>query len=388
MAGRERDWMDYAQLASSAAQNAQLSSLGDQLAALKKAESQKQFADFEVTVIRQILFRIEDRIRVFTKQASLSPQGKMLALMKMTEVLASFNDPSFYRHYEDKDRHTALTSKVEEAAMEIARSVPPAELAEFNEAVAWQKKLPLLAKAMQLNRESEEYLKQMEDRPRLEAEHLTQQAMWQAALDALQPQLAPLHLELQSINAQLPASAQLIAGMEAPAAPLKLSGIEKFGGGCLLYCVGSLIIGGLAALHWVLGAVALLFLVIFVPFALNTEHKHNKLRQRGLPLLDRIGKITATLDAPSELLPLPRKPADESCERFLLKEKVGSTFQELEATFTEKRALVERVLEADKSLEKDLIELEAPTLLHRTAQETATKMGLPLPPQLASGASA
>lgn len=134
MAGRERDWMDYAQLGSSLAQNAQLSSIDDQLAALKKAESQKQFADFEVTVIRQILFRIEDRIRFFTKHPSYSPQGKMLALMRLAEVLAAFNEPSFYRNYEDKDRHTALTAKVDEAVMEIARSVPAGELAEFHEA--------------------------------------------------------------------------------------------------------------------------------------------------------------------------------------------------------------------------------------------------------------
>ena len=62
MARNDRDWMDYALLGSSLAQNAQLSSIGDQLAALKQAESR-------VMVIRKILFHIEDRIRFFTSQS-------------------------------------------------------------------------------------------------------------------------------------------------------------------------------------------------------------------------------------------------------------------------------------------------------------------------------
>lgn len=156
------------------------------MAAIKKAESQKQVAEFEVTVIRQILFRIEDRIRYFSKQANYSPQGRMLGLMKLTEVLAAFNEPSFYRNYEDKDRHTALTTKVDEAVMEIARSLPPAELAEFNEAVAWQRtKLQLLARAMQQHQAMEAYNKEVSQRPSLEEEHRKKQAEWQVALGPL-----------------------------------------------------------------------------------------------------------------------------------------------------------------------------------------------------------
>lgn len=51
MARNDRDWMDYALLGSSLAQNAQLSGIGDQLAEIKKVESQKQLANFQVMVI-------------------------------------------------------------------------------------------------------------------------------------------------------------------------------------------------------------------------------------------------------------------------------------------------------------------------------------------------
>lgn len=353
MAGRERDWMDYAQLASSAAQNAQLSSLGDQLAALKKAESQKQLADFEVTVIRQILFRIEDRIRFFTKQASYSPQGKLLALRKLAEALESFNDPSFYRNYEDKDRHSALAAKVDEAAMQIARALPPADLAEFNEAVAWQKKLPLLAQAMRLSRNTETYLKQMEERPRLEEEHLKKEAEWQAAMDAMNSQLAPLEKELEQVKSQQ---------TRPPHGPVLLAWI--FATGLLLLPI--------------VGIPLFVVLVVMQVKASRATKVQQTLRTRAKAVKAKIAAITPP--KPKKLPEPPTKPSHEAAEQFTCEEQLGSSFPELEATFNEKRALVERVLEADAGLEKDLSELEARTLLHHTAQEVAAKMGLPLPP--------
>lgn len=355
MAGRERDWMDYAQLGSSLAHNAQLSSIGDQLAALKQAESQKQFAEFEVSVIRQILFRIEDRIRFFTKQPSFSPQGRMLALMKLAEVLASFNEPSFYRNYEDKDRHTALTTKVDEAVMEIARSLSPSDLAEFNEAVAWRTKLPLLAQAMQLSRDTEEYRMQIEKRPQLEAQHQKWKDKWQADKDALEPKLAPLEKELIQLKSQI---------KEPPDQPP--NGLIAF---LCLFLPG---IGWIVPIRWVVKS--------------NAIKVQSRLRERADVVQ---AKITSILPPkPIELPEPPSKPANAAAEQFLLDEKLGSSFEELETAFTEKRALVERVLDADAGLQKELTDLDARALLHRTAQEVATKMGLPLPPQLASGAAA
>ncbi len=370
--------MDYAQLASNAAQNAQLSSLGDQLAELKKAESQKQLADFEVTVIRQILFRIEDRIRFFSKQASYSPQGKLLALKKLAGVLESFNDSSFYRNYEDKDRHSALTAKVDEAVGQIAASLPPADLAEFNEAVAWQKKLPILAKAMQLNRDTEAYRKQMEERPQLEEEYLKKQAEWQAALNVLKPQLSPWEGERETIKAKkgkehlnawqgivcaitgvvaILGVVSLLVSLAVMAEPGPMAGAFAFFFVCLVVTVGS-------------GAV----------FAWVYSMPARKIEEAESAIAAKIKTIRAGLPPEPKRPPQPKEPSDEQCEQFLLEEKLGSTFQELEATFKEKRALVERVLEADAGLGKDLSELEACTLLHRTAQEVAAKMGLPLPP--------
>lgn len=357
MAGRERDWMDYAQLGSSLAQNAQLSSIGDQLAALKQAESQKQFAEFEVTVIRQILFRIEDRIRFFTKQPSFSPQGRMLALMKLAEVLAAFNEPSFYRNYEDKDRHTALNAKVDEAVMEIARSLPPADLAEFNEAVAWQRtKLPLLVQALLLHDAMMAYLKQEEERPALEAEYAKQNSDWLATKDAAKAELTALESELQQIKVKIKRATE------------------------------PMVDGGVV----VLVAVVIPFLGIPWLFSRRQTKRDIRalpeLRKRAEEIKAQIGRILPP--KPKKLPKLLPKPENQAATQFLLEENLGSTFQELKVTFDEKRSLVERVLQADANLNDDLSELDARALLHRTAQEVATKMGLPLPPQLASGASA
>lgn len=385
MAGRERDWMDYAQLGSSLAHNAQLSSIGDQLAALKQAESQKQFAEFEVTVIRQILFRIEDRIRFFTKQPSFSPQGRMLALMKLAEVLAAFKEPSFYRNYEDKDRHTALTTKLDEAVMEIARSLPPAELAEFNEAMAWRKKLPLLAKAVQFSSDTKDFLKQMEERPRLESEYQKAKEEWQTTFDAVKPELMALEAELKTINAELSEDAQLKEASNGTK-PYEEFSVASNLGCCVLVLL--LVVGGVAAYSEKVGIIAGVMWAVWCPLVVYHAHKVNKLRRRGAPLLAKISSIKATLPPEPNLPPPPAQPVDESCERFLRDEKLGSTFLELEAAFIEKRVLVERVLESDAALSTELTDLDARALLHRTAQEVATKMGLPLPPQIASGASA
>jgi len=381
MAGRERDWMDYAMLGSSLAQNSQLSSIGDQLAALKQAESQKQFAEFEVTVLRQILFRIEDRIRYFAKQASYSPQGRMLGLMKVTEVLAAFRDPSLYRNYEDKDRHTALNAKVDEAVLEVARSLPPAELAEFNEAVAWQRtKLQLLARAMQLNRDGEAYLKATADRPRLEGEYLERKAAWQAARDTLNPQLLPLEEALKAAEADTP----------------KLGNPQ----GCVigLLCSAAVFSGLLAlSLFMILDSPketrgekifdSVLLLLFLISSALASWLVSRTQRKNQAVLEGKIALLKSSVTPEPSLPPPPTKPTDEHSEKFLSEEHLGSTFEELETVFADKRALVERVLEADAALCKELDELVARDLLQSTAHAVAAKMGLPLPPQLAIGAT-
>lgn len=385
MARNDRDWMDYALLGSSLVQNAQLSGIGDQLAALKKVESQKQLAGFQVMVIRKILFRIEDRIRFFSTQSDYSPQGRLQALMKLVGVLASFNDATYYQNYEDKDRHTALTAKVDEAVMEIAHSLPPADLAEFNEAFAWQKKLPLLAKTMQLNRDMEAYHKQVEERPKFEAEYLKKQAEWQVALEVLKPQLSPWEGKLEAIKAKkgkesfnawqgivcaitgvvaILGVVSLLCSLAIMAEPGPTGGAGAFFFVCLVLTVGT----G-TAFGWVYSMPA------------------REIEEAERAVAARIKTIRAGLPPEPKQPPQPKKPSDEQCERFLLEEKVGSTFQELEATFTEKRALVERVLEADAGLEKDLSELDARALLHRTAQEVAANMGLSMPAKLSTGPS-
>ena len=375
MARNDRDWMDYALLGSSLAQNAQLSSIGDQLAALKQAESR-------VMVIRKILFHIEDRIRFFTSQSDYSPQGRLLALMKLVGVLGSFKDATYYQNYEDKDRHSALTEKLDETVMEIARSLPPAELAEFNEAVAWQKKLPLLAQAMQLNRDMEAYHKQVEERPKLEDEYLKKQAEWQVALEVLKPQLSPWEGKLEAVRAQkgkgkmnawqsivcfittvaaILGSVGLLIALAGMAVPGPMAEAVAFFFVCLVFTVGS-------------GAAACWF----------DSMPEREIEEAESAIASKIKTIRAGLPPEPKQPPQPKKPSDEQCERFLLEEKIGSTFQELEAAFTEKRALVERVLEADAGLENDLSELDARALLHSTAQEVAANMGLSLPAKLST----
>lgn len=107
---------------------------------------------------------------------------------------------------------------------------------------------------------------------------------------------------------------------------------------------------------------------------------------------DRHTALTAKVDAqgvqakihaimppkPKKLPKLPSKPCNAAAEQFINEAKLGSTFLELEVSFAEKRELVQRVLEADTNLEKDLSELDARALLHRTAQEVAANMGLRL----------
>ena len=375
MAGRERDWMDYAMLGSSLAQNSQLSGIGDQLAALKQAESQKQFAEFEVTVLRQILFRIEDRIHYFAKQASYPPQGRMLGLMKVAEVLAAFRDPSLYRNYEDKDRHTALNAKVDEAVGEIARSLPPAELAELNEAVAWQRtKLQLLARAMQQQYAMETYNKEVSQRPILEAEHRKKQAEWQVALGPLKPKLAPLERQLEQIRLE----GKKLTKPKVPGCFMAVIVFVVFGMAC----------NAIEAKHEGVGSLLLLVSAGWVGWRCYSMSKPKSLRERKKHVKAEIAAILATIPVEPTLPPAPTAPSDEGAVQFLQEQNLGPAFSELKTVFTDKRALVERVLEADAALCKELNELDSRALLQRTTQEVAAKMGLTLPPQLAISATA
>ena len=379
MAGRERDWMDYAVLGSSLAQNSQLSSIGDQLAALKQAESQKQFAEFEVTLIRQILFWIEGRIRYFSKQASYSPQGRMVGLLKLTEVLAAFNDPSFYRNYEDKDRHTALTTKVDEAVMEIARSLPPAELAEFNEAMAWHRtKLPLLAKTMQLAEATDSFEKAKVERSSLKAEYSRKQAERQEALKNLKPKLEPLERRLAEIESEASKwSRPKMHGCVMATIVYVLFSFGLIPFGIVLDKRGDF--DGVLVVLWVLIQAALVWWVVV---RYRAWQKRKRLKEQKEMLTAKISELLATTPLEPQLPPPPLKPSDENCERFLHEHNLELTFPELERVFAAKRALVVRVLEADVALSEELTELDARDVLHSTAQKVAAKMGMPLPPSV------
>jgi len=250
--------------------------------------------------------------------------------------------------------------------------------------VAWRRtKLPLLAKAMQLNRDTEAQVKLMADRPRVEADYLQTKAAWQAARDALNPQLLPLEEALKAAKAASPKLSNLQGCVFALLC--SVAGISGF----LVICSLGVFVspGPLGQGDWILISISWPPFLISSALAiwLGTRPK----RQKKALLADircKIALLKSSLPPEPSLPPAPTTPADEHCEKFLREEKLGSNFTDLEPIFVEKRALVERVLEADAALCKELDELDARDLLQSTAQAVAAKMGLPLPPQLAIGA--
>jgi hypothetical protein len=125
---KQRDWMDYAQLASSVAQNHQLGEIRSQLGKLNDAASQQQQAEMRTAVVRQTIFKLEDEFR---RAKSLNKQTQYFALNNLCAVCGQMSaESALFDTYQDRDRLDALVDKIAIAIKSVEEQLSEQEVAD------------------------------------------------------------------------------------------------------------------------------------------------------------------------------------------------------------------------------------------------------------------
>ncbi len=110
---RDRDWVDYANLASNVIQNAQLSSLNDKMRQLSELEATRQLREFEdaakeefEATIREAVFFYSEQLRDIEEVVQSKPVEAYFRAKHLKGLYSAspqFN-ASHFRKYEDKER--------------------------------------------------------------------------------------------------------------------------------------------------------------------------------------------------------------------------------------------------------------------------------------------
>lgn len=135
---KQRDWVDYANLASNVAQNVQLNDLQQKLGAMaqvaasqERREMMKSVARREENQLREMVFRMATIIEDIKSQISTNPQPA-LALARSLQMRfesESISTGSF-NEWEDKERFRKLTVECAEVIEQASTHLNPEQIAE------------------------------------------------------------------------------------------------------------------------------------------------------------------------------------------------------------------------------------------------------------------
>ncbi len=136
---RDRDWVDYANLASNVIQNAQLSSINDKMRQLSELEATRQLREledaakeeFEAT-IREAVFFYAEQLRDIEEVVQSKPGA---AYFRASHLKGTYEGmPQFkasgFRKYEDKERLTNVQRTCDRLIRDSAARLSPEQLAD------------------------------------------------------------------------------------------------------------------------------------------------------------------------------------------------------------------------------------------------------------------
>lgn len=174
---RERDWLDYAQLASGVGQNIQLGGIKGRLDNLQTIEAQKHRIEAqqinqakELGRFRKYLFELEDDFEALQNMhTSRQPKERLWGILKIQRVLAYLGKWDSIT-YDDKDRHRALARRVDSTRAEAEKNLLPNDIADLNKAIEYRASLAELQEGIAYKQAVESYKNAVEAaRPAKEA---------------------------------------------------------------------------------------------------------------------------------------------------------------------------------------------------------------------------
>lgn len=136
---RDRDWVDYANLASNVIQNAQLSSLNDKMSQLAELEHQKEYREQQESAVAHCEDILREAVFFYTEQLrdveELADKNSQQTFVRASHLKGTYDRmPQFstsgFRKFEDKERLANVTRTCERLIRDSAAQLNPVELAD------------------------------------------------------------------------------------------------------------------------------------------------------------------------------------------------------------------------------------------------------------------
>jgi len=142
---RDRDWVDYANLAANAVQTAQLDGLNTKMRQLAELELQKEYREQQEAAVAKCEDLLRDAVFVYTEQLrdveEVASQNPVAAYIRASHVKRLYaNIPQFtasgFRKFEDKERLANVQRACDRLIRESAGRLKPGELEDCNLCIA------------------------------------------------------------------------------------------------------------------------------------------------------------------------------------------------------------------------------------------------------------
>lgn len=152
---RQRDWVDYAHLVSSVAQNFQLRGLSQTVSALEALAQDKAGKEERIDRFKSALFAIEDQLERVSQSDQLNLRQRLYALHSTQAVVEQLRS-SAEMSFEGMDRWRAVKAKVETSLKAAEHASAPDEVAKVRQAFQWAASLNVLEASIYRNVRQEE----------------------------------------------------------------------------------------------------------------------------------------------------------------------------------------------------------------------------------------
>jgi hypothetical protein len=154
---KDRDWIDYTNLAANVATSAQLHSIDKALGERANREEMARLEDEREAKLREIVFKIENMIEGLQSEMTQKPLATFAVALEIKNRFFDQDEitTASFRAYEDKDRLKKVLNTLAEVAKNSAVSLTPAEKEDAEKCAKYRVEMPRLEMAISLQKEQD-----------------------------------------------------------------------------------------------------------------------------------------------------------------------------------------------------------------------------------------
>ena len=175
---KDRDWIDYANLAANVASAAQLHSIDQAIAEQSNREEMARLEDEREAKLREIVFQTENMIGRLKNEIAEGPVATYAVALEIKNTF--FGDDNIttanFHAYEDKDRLKQVLNALEEVSEKSAAGLTPAEKEDAEKCAKYRTEMPRLEIVISLQKEQDAYTDKIKELDQIKATEKNLQA--------------------------------------------------------------------------------------------------------------------------------------------------------------------------------------------------------------------